>query len=114
MSVSGSEKRARPYSVSTRLTQDEKRAIKARANHHGLSVGSFLRMAALSKPMPRGKHMPKDQAYLLALALSSLGTLMNEVRKIEDDPAHKTRAEKIQREAIFLRDQCFIHLGRKP
>ena len=115
MSTSGSNQRARALAISIRTTPDEKRAITARANYHGLSVGAFMRMAALAQSLPRGKSMHRSQGQFIAIALSSLGALMEEVRRIEQrGHAEQPELENMRRELLFLRDHCFSAMGRKP
>ncbi len=47
-----SEKRQRSGNIRIRLTDDEERAIRAKAQGAGVSVSAFVRAAALSRKMP--------------------------------------------------------------
>ena len=120
MSASGSETRVRKHSIAIRTTEDEKNAIRARANAHGMSVGAFVRLSTLSQALPPRKRFTSSQGQFVALVLSSLGMMASKLRELEE-PARASDNEAqiliisgLQRELLFLRDKCFTALGRKP
>ncbi len=114
MNNSGSEKRARNFTVSTRTTENEKKAIRARANAYGLSVGAFIREVTLDKPLPKQPRFTKEQGQFVALILSSLGNMMGHIRKLDQDQHAPDLSKALAREILLLRDQCFKVIGRKP
>ena len=114
MNASTDKPPARRQIITLRTTTDEKNAIRARARAHGLSVGSYIRFIALDKPLPKAKRFTKDQGQFVACVLASLGAMMDQLRQLEkNDDAHEA-AQPLARELLFLRDQCFEALGRKP
>lgn len=117
MSASGSEKRARKFTLTTRTTEDEKRGIKARANAHGMTVAAYLREIGLDKPLPKKRGVSKEDGQKYALMLASLGVLMTELKKLEpreNDIRQCSAVQAMTTELHFLRDQCFKALNRTP
>ena len=114
MAASGSEKRARALSITLRVSEKEKQRLQEQAERSGVSLGAFIRSLALDKNEPKAKRFSVPQGKRIALMLASLGTLVNEVRRIENSSSNNSGFVLIHRELAYLRDQCFKALGRKP
>ena len=81
---SGSEKRDRKKHVSVRLSAAEGEALTAKAQAAGLSIGAFVRAAALGQAGPRARRQPTIDAVLLAQAVAQLnraGSNLNQIAR---------------------------------
>lgn len=82
--ASGSELRRRTATFTVRVTPEERDAIDALAMQKGLTVGAFLRAAALGNSGPRAKtRIPVDEALLRQLLgqIGKVGGNLNQIAK---------------------------------
>jgi hypothetical protein len=82
--ASGSELRRRTATFTVRVTPEERDAIDALAMQRGLTVGAFLRAAALGSGGPRAKtRIPVDEALLRQLLgqIGKVGGNLNQIAK---------------------------------
>jgi hypothetical protein len=79
---SGSETRKRAPIIAFRATDDERTRIEAAADRAGLTVGSYLRSCALSKPTTRAVRRPAVQTAQLAQLLGLLGAVGGDLHRI--------------------------------
>lgn len=114
MTASQEKNSARRNMITLRTSDDEKNAIKARARAYGLSIGAFIREIALDKPLPKATRFTKEQGQLIAMILSSLGAMMDHIRKLDQDRQGQDAANSLKRDLLFLRERCFEALGREP
>jgi hypothetical protein len=70
---SGSETRKRAPIIGFRATDEERAKIEAAAQRAGLTVGSYVRSRALSKPTTRAVRRPPVETAQLAKLLGMLG-----------------------------------------
>lgn len=81
---SGSELRRRTGTITVRVTPEERDAIDQLAMQRGLTVGAFLRSAALDSPGPRARtRIPVDEALLRQLLgqTGKVGGNLNQIAK---------------------------------
>jgi uncharacterized protein (DUF1778 family) len=114
MTASNTKIFTRRNMITLRTTDDEKNAIRARANAYGLSVGAFIREVTLDKLLPKQPRFTKEQGQFVALILSSLGNMMGHIRKLDQDQHASDLSKSLAREILLLRDQCFEVIGRRP
>src|SRR5436305_15025451 len=79
---SGSENRKRKPIIGFRATNDERAQIEAAAQRAGLTVGSYVRSRALSKPTTRAVRRPPVETAQLAQWRGMLGALGGTVQAI--------------------------------
>jgi len=82
--ASGSELRRRTATFTVRVTPEERDAIDALAMQKGLTVGAFLRAAALGDKGPRAKtRIPVDEELLRRLLgqTGKIGGNLNQIAK---------------------------------
>jgi uncharacterized protein (DUF1778 family) len=101
-----------------RCTAEERAAIKAAADKAGLSVGAFMRAAALGDAGPRAVRRPPIERKELARLLGHLGKVGSNLNQL----AHAfnrsgrvpTLAEltAIRRHVVEMRDALMKALGR--
>lgn len=75
-------KEARTKLIPVRCTADERAAIKAVADKAGLSVGAFLRAAALGDAGPRAVRRPPIERKELARLLGHLGKVGSNINQL--------------------------------
>lgn len=85
--ASGTEKRRRGDTITVRLTPDERAAIDDLSMRKGLSVGAFMRAAALHSiyggdPGPRARPRVPVDAKLLRRLLGEVGRVGNNLNQI--------------------------------
>lgn len=88
--ASGTEKRRRGDTITVRLTPDERAAIDDLSMRKGLSVGAFMRAAALGDPGPRARPRVPVDAKLLRRLLGEVGRVGNNLNQI----ARRLNADK--------------------
>lgn len=82
--TSGSELRRRNTSIMVRVTPEERDAIDQLAMQKGLTLGAFLRAAALGDPGPRTRRrIPVDERLLRQLLgqVGKVGGNLNQIAK---------------------------------
>jgi predicted transcriptional regulator len=79
---SGSEKRQRPHVVGVRLDAEEKRKLDELASSTGLSIGAFVRAAALKNPGVRSRRRAPVDRDLLGRANADLNRVGNNINQI--------------------------------
>ena len=97
--MSGSEKRQRDRLVGVRCTEVERAHLVARADAAGLSLGDYLRSAALDARPLRAVRRPSADHALLAQAVAQLGKIGSNVNQI----AHVLNASGRERSALLDR-----------
>lgn len=80
--ASGTEKRRRSDTITVRVTPDERATIDDLSMHAGLSVGAFLRGAALGDPGVRAQRRIPVDAALLRRLLGEAGRVGNNLNQI--------------------------------
>jgi hypothetical protein len=76
------DKRQRNNVLQTRANDEERDAIKARADRLGLSVGTLLRQLALSLPMPaRAVRYTRLEINLIVQAIGELGKIGSNINQ---------------------------------
>jgi len=78
----GSETRQRNKSVLVRLTEEERAKLEARAQEAGLSVGAFVRKAALGSAGPRIRRAPVADTDELRRLRGELGKIGNNINQL--------------------------------
>lgn len=81
---SGSERRRRDAIVPVRLLDQEREALRARAEAAGLTLGAYLRQAGLGYAGMRARHTPRVNAVLLSQAIAALnkaGSNLNQIAR---------------------------------
>ena len=78
----GSETRQRTKALTIRLSENEHRMLRERADMIGLSLGGFVRKVALGKAGPRSKRQPtapRDELRRLKGELGRIGNNLNQI-----------------------------------
>jgi uncharacterized protein (DUF1778 family) len=89
---SGSEKRKRAPIIGFRATDEERAKIQAAAQRAGLTVGSYVRSRALSKPTTRAVRRPSVETAQLARLLGLLGIVGGAIQQIAKKQGSATGA----------------------
>jgi hypothetical protein len=84
---SGSETRKRGPKVDFRVTDDERARIAAAASRAGLTVGSYCRARALTKPTTRAVRRAPVETAQLAQLLALLGAAGGALQRLSASPA---------------------------
>lgn len=111
--ASGSEARQRRTTLSARFNDQEAEAIRLSADRAGLPVASFLRAAALNRPLPHAVRRPTVSHQVAARLLGELGRIAEALRAGKADPADPHIAAAL-RDLAEMRSVCFEALGRSP
>ena len=80
--ASGTEARQRPEKVTFRVSDAERNEIDAAADRAGLTVGSYVRMRALTSPETRAVKTPRVNKVLLSQMLGQLGRVGGNIHQI--------------------------------
>lgn len=80
--ASGTEKRRRGDTITVRVTPDERALIDDLSMQKGLSVGAFMRAAALGDPGVRARRRIPVDAKLLRRLLGEVGRAGNNLNQI--------------------------------
>ena len=80
--ASGSDKRRRTDTITIRVTPDERAVIDDLSMRKGLSVGAFMRAAALGDPGKRARRRVPLDAKLLRNLLGEVGRTGNNLNQI--------------------------------
>ena len=80
--ASGTEKRRRGDTITVRVTPDERARIDDLSMQKGLSVGAFMRAAALGDPGVRARRRIPVDARLLRRLLGEAGRAGNNLNQI--------------------------------
>ncbi len=92
MAAKKSEKRQRNKTAHIRLTDAEHEALLAAADNSGLTIGAYMRAAALGSPGPRAARKPPVVREELVRILGQLGKIGSNINQIArainsgDDP----------------------------
>lgn len=78
----GSETRQRQKMLTIRLSENEHRMLRERADMIGLSLGGYARKMALGKPGPRSKRQPTAPRDELRRLKGELGRIGNNINQI--------------------------------
>lgn len=78
----GSETRQRQKMLTIRLTENEHRMLRERADMIGLSLGGFVRKRALGKAGPRSKRQASADRHELRRLKGELGRVGNNINQI--------------------------------
>ena len=111
-------KDARTKLIPVRCTAVERAAIKAVADKAGLSVGAFLRAAALGDAGPRAVRRPPIERKELARLLGHLGKVGSNLNQLAHAFNSRGRVpglaelNDIRRHVVELRDALMKALGR--
>jgi hypothetical protein len=111
-------KDARTKLIPVRCTAEERAAIKAVADKAGLSVGAFLRAAALGDAGPRAVRRPPIERKELARLLGHLGKVGSNLNQLAYAFNSRGRVPAlaelnlIRRHVVELRDALMKALGR--
>jgi mobilization protein NikA len=111
-------KDARTKLVPVRCTAEERAAIKAVADKAGLSVGAFLRAAALGDAGPRAVRRPPIERKELARLLGHLGKVGSNLNQLAHAFNSRGRVpglaelERIRGDVAAMRDALMKALGR--
>jgi hypothetical protein len=109
----GSETRQRQIVRTMRLTGIEDALLRARADHAGLPVSTFLRCVALEFPLPRAARRPTANQKLAAVLLGELcrtADAFNCAATLLD----RDLAEQAARDFAEYRLVLLLALGMKP
>ncbi len=113
---SGSEKRVRKHAVAVRILDDEAAALRAAANRAGLSVGAYLRAAALGDAGPRAaRRAPVERQELVRIlaALGKLGSNVNQLAKMANATGEISGdIALMQKQLMEMRAAVLTALGR--
>lgn len=109
---------ARTKLIPVRCTADERAAIKAVADKAGLSVGAYLRAAALGDAGPRAVRRPPIERKELARLLGHLGKLGSNLNQLAHAFNSRGRVpalielDRIRGDVREMRDALMAALGR--
>jgi hypothetical protein len=109
---------ARTKLIPVRCTAEERAAIKAVADKAGLSVGAFLRAAALGDAGPRSVRRPPIERKELARLLGHLGKVGSNLNQLAHAFNSNGRGpglaelNDIRRHVTEMRDALIKALGR--
>ena len=111
--------RSRPHMLSVRISEAERAALQAKADHAQISLASFARAALLGAPLPRQARKVTVEVEALSRTLGALGPVgsnLNQLTRaanmgaaVNADALAATLADL--REA---RDAIMTALGRDP
>lgn len=117
---SGSESRQRAQSITVRVTATEKQRIAVAADQRRLSIGAYMRQAALviEPRLRRRTSLSLSEGRQIAFVLACLGQLNDHIKAIERHGGVSVHRQLVlammRRDLISLRDRCFEALGRAP
>lgn len=80
--ATGTENRHRDKLITVRVTEDERELIKARAEHAGVTVGTFARDALIGTYAPRRVRRPPAEKAELVRILGALGKIGSNVNQL--------------------------------
>ena len=113
----GSDTRQRQTTLSARFNEQEAEAIRQMADRAGVPVASFLRAAALNRPVPQAVRRPTVNHQMAARLLGELGRIAETLRAASSagtvDPSHPHIAAAL-RDLAEMRTVCFEAMGRRP
>ncbi|MBB36353.1 MAG: hypothetical protein CME88_09895 [Hirschia sp.] len=137
--ASGSETRQRNASASVRLTAPEKDILTQAADQRRISLGSFMRDAAMLTAatqglvdmreaedmalVPKRRRVSRTEGRQIALVLACMARLSDTLQAFEaaSTASHQASSEEVilmiaamRREIMDVRDACFTALGRTP
>jgi len=116
---SGQETKKRLSPIGFRATAEERALIEAAADRAGLTVGSYVRSRALSKPTTRAVRRPPVQTAQLAQILGLLGRAGGHLHVIADQlgAADRVSREEVQACLLLFRQAASAImqlLGKRP
>lgn len=115
--ASGSGTRQRQTTLSARFNKQEAEAIRLMADRAGIPVASFIRAAALNRPVPQAVRRPTVNQKTAARLLGELGRIAEALRAAaaagKVDPADPHLAAAL-RDLAEMRSVCFEAMGRQP
>jgi hypothetical protein len=117
--MAGSEKRQRGKIQPIRCSPEEFNAIAAKADKAGLSIGAFMRAAALGDAGPRAQRRPTVLKEMLIRALALHGRYGNNMNQIAHsgnagNPVDLPELRRALKEWGEIRDAIYQALGKKP
>jgi hypothetical protein len=95
--------------------EEEAAALRAAADRSGLSVGAYLRVAALGAAGPRAvRRAPIERQELVRVlaALGKLGSNINQLAKIANATGAIGDITLVQRDVLEMRNAVLMALGR--
>ncbi|MEH6575655.1 MAG: hypothetical protein V7731_01130 [Amphritea sp.] len=118
MARSGSEKRQRTIMKSYRLTREEAKEMKRRAEHAAISEAAFIRLRCLDAKPPRQIPHPTVNHKAVAQLIGHLGKVGSNLNQLaryaHSDRLLRNSIRLACQEIIVMRAACMRALGRKP
>jgi hypothetical protein len=106
--------------IAVRCTSADRDRIETRAGEAGLSVGAFLRAAALGSAGPRAVRRPRVERADLARLLGKIGNLQGNVNQVAKfcnatrTPADARTLDGMKADILDMRAELMRALGREP
>ena len=111
------EKRERPITLQSRVSETEAAAIRAMAAQAGTSVSALIRHALLNQKPPRASRRPPASRQALCQLIGKIGQLAHAFRDATaaaDRDQITALIEASHRDIADIRYVCFKALGRSP
>lgn len=113
----GSGKQKRPPIIGFRATDEERAQIEASAERAGLTVGSYVRSRALTKPQTRAVRRPPVEAAQLAKLLGMLGVLGRQVQALAENHGRGISTAQLEETMTAFREAAaaiLMAIGKRP
>ena len=101
------EKRERPITLQSRVSETEAAAIRAMADHAGLSVSALTRHALLNQKPPRASRQPPINRKEISRLIGKLGALAQALRQATDTADQAGISAQIEASHRDISDMCF-------
>jgi hypothetical protein len=117
---SGSDKRQRNKRINFRVFDDEFNKIAAKADRSGLTLGAFMRAAALDGDSgPRAQRRPPADHKALRQILGEIGRIGNNINQMaralnSGDKLSRSDMEEALRACLDIRKKIYEALGKNP
>ena len=111
------EKRERPITLQSRVSETEAAAIRTMADRAGLSVSALTRHALLNQKPPRAAGQPPINRQAISRLIGKLGSLAQALREATDTADQSAISAQIEASHRDISDMCFAFLkalGKRP
>ena len=111
------EKRHRPHTARTRLSDEEFAQFRAQAQHAEMSLSALIRQAVLNQNPPPASHQPSPnptEISQLKASLCELAQALRDATQTGDQSAIAAQIEATRRDIVNMSLACRQALGRRP